>query len=114
MTRDAWVDYAAIGGFVVVLLGLAYRYVVLPIRRLDSERDQRFSDWYGTPARPGVARVPGVMERISTTETVLDDTVERVHRLETVEKLKSHEEAIALYRVIEAAAMSKPPKEAHG
>ncbi|MEH0951005.1 MULTISPECIES: hypothetical protein [Micromonospora] len=68
-----------------------------PLRRLARQNDEFREDWYGVPARPGRAAVPGVPERLALIEkelkpnsgSTLRDAIGRVEtRLE--DHIRSH------------------------
>lgn len=49
-------------------LGVIYRAIAVPLRRLVERSNQFFDDWHGVPARPGFPARPGVMERLERLE----------------------------------------------
>lgn len=67
VTLDAAAVWAAIGaaGGVLSTAGLAWTFVVKPLRATLTEFRTFAEDWKGEPARPGVAARPGVMERMA-------------------------------------------------
>lgn len=90
-----------IGGGIVGIFGAALTIGVTvgrPLRRLARQNDEFREDWYGVPARPGRAAVPGVPERLSLIEkelkpnhgSTLRDAISRVEtRLE--DHIRSHQ-----------------------
>ena len=67
MTLQTWIAAGAILGVLcsaLVLAGMIGR----PLRKLARQNDEFREDWYGTAARPGRERVPGVPERLSNIE----------------------------------------------
>lgn len=60
-----------IGGGIIGLLAAALTIGVTvgrPLRRLAKQNEEFREDWYGEPARPGRAAVPGVPERLARIE----------------------------------------------
>ncbi|MDG4832438.1 hypothetical protein O7627_24465 [Solwaraspora sp. WMMD1047] len=64
----------AIGGGVTGIVAAALTVGVTvgrPLRRLARQNDEFRVDWYGAPARPGRAPIPGVPERLARIEAEL-------------------------------------------
>ncbi|WP_406298050.1 hypothetical protein OG948_21200 [Embleya sp. NBC_00888] len=64
------------------ITGFAWRYVVLPIRRIAQRQEEFRQDWDGMPARPGVPERQGVMPRLARIEERQAATEERTARIE--------------------------------
>lgn len=103
MTLQAWAAAGVVLGVLVTGLVLA-GMVGRPLRRLARQNDEFRADWYGEPARPGRAAVPGVPERLSRIEgelkadggSTLRDAINRVEgnqredRARLEEHIRSH------------------------
>lgn len=90
---DAATLYGAVGaagGATAVLVAVA-QLVGRPVRRLSRQNDEFRADWYGQPARSGVAARPGVMERLGKIEQNTEALPDRVTRIE--QRLDDHERA---------------------
>ncbi|MCT2277983.1 hypothetical protein O7630_34695 [Micromonospora sp. WMMD718] len=96
MTLQTWAAAGVILGVVLTALTLA-AVIGRPLRRLARQNDEFREDWYGVPARPGRAAVPGVPERLALIEkelkpnsgSTLRDAIGRVEtRLE--DHIRSH------------------------
>ncbi|WKU03842.1 hypothetical protein [Micromonospora sp. HUAS LYJ1] len=73
-TVQSWAGAAAVLGVILTALTLTVT-VVRPLRRFNRQWDDFRLDWYGTPARPGRDRVPGVPERLALIEQGLTDHI---------------------------------------
>ena len=67
---QTWTAAGAILGVLIAALTLAAA-IGRPLRRLARQNDEFREDWYGEPARPGRAAVPGVPERLALIEREL-------------------------------------------
>ena len=67
MSLQTWGAAGVVLGVILTALTLAV-LVGKPLRRLARQNDEFREDWYGTAARPGRERVPGVPERLSNIE----------------------------------------------
>lgn len=65
---------AALGSLVVIVGAVvgAVRWALAKSVKNLKRADDFLTDWYGEEARPGVARRPGVMERLANQDVVLD------------------------------------------
>lgn len=70
MTLQTWAAVGVVLGVVLTALTLA-ALIGRPLRKLARQGDEFREDWYGTPARPGRAAVPGVPERLALIEKEL-------------------------------------------
>lgn len=74
------------GGALVVIIAAifgAVRWAVGTSARQARKVDNFLEDWYGEEERPGVARRPGVMERLATNETgqeLMQETLSAIRR----------------------------------
>jgi hypothetical protein len=66
----AWTIVAVVcGGLALLAAGMAGAvYLLRPVKRVISYAGDALEDWAGTPARRGVPRRPGVMERLERIE----------------------------------------------
>mgnify|MGYP000848694095 FL=1 len=62
-------------GVITALLG-----IIAWVGRQTHRLSEMLSDWRGTEARPGVARRPGVMERLEKIESDISDVKKNVER----------------------------------
>jgi hypothetical protein len=66
-----FVNLAAVVGSLagaVVGVGAIVKFVVAPIRKLLRQQEEFRDDWFGRPARPGHAPIPGIPERLERIE----------------------------------------------
>lgn len=70
MSLQTWGAIGLVLGVILTALTLVVM-VGKPLRRLARQNDEFREDWYGTPARPGRAAVPGVPERLALIEREL-------------------------------------------
>ncbi len=67
MTVQPWAAAGVVLGVILTAVTLAVM-VGRPLRRLARQSDEFREDWYGVPARPGRAAIPGVPERLARIE----------------------------------------------
>lgn len=67
MDPATWTALGAGAGVVIAALAVG-AWIGPPLRKLSRQNTEFRVDWYGTAARPGVDREPGVMERLKTIE----------------------------------------------
>lgn len=89
MGIETWTAAAIVLGVILSVITLVVT-IGRPLRRLARQNDEFREDWYGVPARPGRAAIPGVPERLSRIEKELSTaaTQEAIVRLET--RLEDH------------------------
>lgn len=76
-----WTATGAATGAILALLAMT-QLVARPLRKLVRDNAEFREDWYGQPARPGVAAQSGVMERLSRIEGNTTSLPDRVSALE--------------------------------
>lgn len=91
---QTWVGIGIVLGVIISAITLA-TLIGKPLRRLSRQNDEFREDWYGEPARPGRAAIPGVPERLARIETELSASGSiqaSIVRLETRldEHIRSH------------------------
>lgn len=100
MTSSLTTTATAVG--VVAGAGLAVTTLIVtvgrPLRRLGRWLDEFREDWYGQPARPGRAAIPGIPERLARIEGELRSNGgstlrDAINRLETrfEDHLRTHQ-----------------------
>lgn len=75
---------SAIGGIAggAIALSTLGAFAITRFKRIGKRMDEFMEDWHGSPARPGVASRPGVMERLSHQDVALGEIRDRVVAVE--------------------------------